>query len=56
MRSEIRRANLTLSNSDQILQAVLPEDLLDESPTAFTQVGHIGMFAPDQTSQVDRMG
>ncbi|GAA5853445.1 hypothetical protein JCM8547_002460 [Rhodosporidiobolus lusitaniae] len=28
-------------SSDQILQAVLPEDLLDESPTAFTQVGHI---------------
>ncbi|GAA5831417.1 hypothetical protein JCM11251_004018 [Rhodosporidiobolus azoricus] len=27
--------------SDQILQAVLPENLLDESPTAFTQVGHI---------------
>ncbi|BGP45028.1 tRNA(m(1)G37)methyltransferase [Rhodotorula kratochvilovae] len=27
--------------SDQILQAVLPEELLDESPTAFTQVGHI---------------
>ncbi|GAA5926956.1 hypothetical protein JCM3775_007089 [Rhodotorula graminis] len=27
--------------SDQILQAVLPEDILDESPTAFTQVGHI---------------
>ncbi|BGP21883.1 tRNA(m(1)G37)methyltransferase [Rhodotorula toruloides] len=28
-------------SADQILQAVLPEDLLDESPTAFTQVGHI---------------
>ncbi|GAA6056277.1 hypothetical protein JCM3770_007290 [Rhodotorula araucariae] len=27
--------------SDQILQAVLPEELLHESPTAFTQVGHI---------------
>ncbi|GAA5890960.1 hypothetical protein JCM6882_008867 [Rhodosporidiobolus microsporus] len=27
--------------SDQILQAILPEELLDESPTAFTQVGHI---------------
>ncbi|GJN91853.1 hypothetical protein Rhopal_004877-T1 [Rhodotorula paludigena] len=27
--------------SDQVLQAILPEDLLDESPTAFTQVGHI---------------
>ncbi|BGP53046.1 tRNA(m(1)G37)methyltransferase [Rhodotorula sphaerocarpa] len=27
--------------ADQILQAVLPEELLDESPTAFTQVGHI---------------
>ncbi|GAA5871834.1 hypothetical protein JCM3774_000314 [Rhodotorula dairenensis] len=27
--------------ADQILQAVLPEDLLCESPTAFTQVGHI---------------
>ncbi|GAA5890159.1 hypothetical protein JCM8208_002720 [Rhodotorula glutinis] len=27
--------------SDEILQAVLPEDILDESPTAFTQVGHI---------------
>ncbi|TKA55420.1 hypothetical protein B0A53_02345 [Rhodotorula sp. CCFEE 5036] len=28
-------------SADQILQAVLPEELLDESPTAFTQVGHI---------------
>ncbi|GAA6043148.1 hypothetical protein JCM8097_004342 [Rhodosporidiobolus ruineniae] len=27
--------------SDQVLQAILPEELLDESPTAFTQVGHI---------------
>lgn len=27
---------------DQVLQAILPEDLLDESPTAFTQCGHIG--------------
>ncbi|GAA5974067.1 hypothetical protein JCM11641_008242 [Rhodosporidiobolus odoratus] len=27
--------------SDQVLQAILPEDLLDESPTAFSQVGHI---------------
>ncbi|GAA5844180.1 hypothetical protein JCM5353_005894 [Sporobolomyces roseus] len=27
--------------SDQILQAVLPEDLLADSPSAFTQVGHI---------------
>jgi hypothetical protein len=27
---------------DEILQAVLPEDLLDESPTAFTLVGHVG--------------
>ncbi|KAL8286910.1 hypothetical protein RQP46_003916 [Phenoliferia psychrophenolica] len=28
-------------SADQILQAILPEDLLDESPTSFTQVGHI---------------
>ncbi|KAK4058212.1 tRNA(m(1)G37)methyltransferase [Microbotryomycetes sp. JL221] len=27
--------------ADQILQSILPEDLLDESPTSFTQVGHI---------------
>ncbi|ORY72763.1 Met-10+ like-protein-domain-containing protein, partial [Leucosporidium creatinivorum] len=27
--------------ADEILQAILPEDLLDESPTAFTLVGHI---------------
>ncbi|KAM0746185.1 hypothetical protein T439DRAFT_360509 [Meredithblackwellia eburnea MCA 4105] len=27
--------------ADQILQSVLPEDLLDESPTSFTQIGHI---------------
>lgn len=34
------RSQRTLS--DQILQSVLPESLLDESPTSFTQVGHIG--------------
>ncbi|KAK4054732.1 tRNA(m(1)G37)methyltransferase [Microbotryomycetes sp. JL201] len=28
-------------HADQILQAILPETLLDESPTSFTQVGHI---------------
>ncbi|SCV68716.1 BQ2448_837 [Microbotryum intermedium] len=28
-------------SADQILQSILPEDLLDESPTSFTQVGHI---------------
>ncbi|KAI5481892.1 tRNA (guanine-N(1)-)-methyltransferase [Pseudohyphozyma bogoriensis] len=27
--------------ADQVLQAVLPEELLDESPTSYTQVGHI---------------
>lgn len=34
----------TTRPADQVLQAILPEDLLDESPTAFTQVGHIGAW------------
>lgn len=29
---------------DQVLQATLPLELLDESPTGFTQVGHIGKY------------
>jgi len=35
--------NLTYDywTADQVLQVVLPEDLLDESPTAFTQTGHL---------------
>lgn len=27
---------------DDIIQAVLPEDLLDEIPSGFTTAGHIG--------------
>ena len=29
-------------NATEILHAVLPEELLDDSPTSFTQTGHIG--------------
>jgi tRNA (guanine37-N1)-methyltransferase len=35
----IDRSNL---ESDQILQAILPLELLEESPTGYTQVGHVG--------------
>lgn len=34
--------SLASFSTDQILQAVLPEELLADSPSAFTQVGHIG--------------
>ncbi|GAA6010292.1 hypothetical protein JCM10207_005159 [Rhodosporidiobolus poonsookiae] len=43
--AELVESSVTLGyehwTSDEILQAILPEDLLDESPTAFSQCGHI---------------
>ncbi|KAM0793030.1 hypothetical protein ACM66B_000521 [Microbotryomycetes sp. NB124-2] len=35
------KLNYDYWTADQILQSILPESLLDESPTSFTQVGHI---------------
>jgi tRNA (guanine37-N1)-methyltransferase len=29
-------------NAGEILDAVLPEELMEESPTSYTQTGHIG--------------
>lgn len=34
---------ITTYATAQILDAILPEDLLDESPSSYTQVGHIGL-------------
>ena len=30
-----------------IISSILPEDLLDEVPQGFTQVGHVGTFASE---------
>lgn len=38
----IDKLNAECSISDQILQAILPDELCDESPVSFAAVGHIG--------------
>lgn len=48
--SSVLKASLASFSTDQILQAVLPEELLADSPSAFTQVGHIGMPSSRRSS------
>ena len=33
-----------LTHIDDIIQAVLPEDLIEEIPSGFTTAGHVGEF------------
>ena len=33
-----------MESVDEILRAILPEDLLDGTPSSFTITGHIGQF------------